>query len=1061
MVNKIRNWTTVVLLCLFMLPLVSAQLIPNIWKKFIGEPTFVGTPDLIDYSYAGYKNGTEGIPEDFAYTVFNVTDYGANPDDGKSDTQAIRNTIDAAKRGGIVFFPPGQYDVLTSTDNNFDPIIIPESNIILRGSGAEGAIKGGTTIKMHKERVNNRGWEVTLFGTRWLGRGSWSTFIKGSFPKGTKYFDVEDVSGLNNAKFIQISADRLFGDDWDQHSSISEDDMPSQFLISDNGVTVKEFHEIDRIEGNRIYVKAPILTHLNPNFIVKSRKLNTDIGFEDLHIDGNMKEAYMHNVQNSRGGIQLWYTAHSWVRRCRFSNTTSAIMFENTYCSSAISNVIDGNAAHYPAVVLGSTYVFVGLLEDYTNNGMFHGVSIAGRTVGSVFWRIGGTSMRGPDGHGHQPRLTLYDNYSSVDHDRSSGTYKNLPHHLDGYVRWNNTVSSSRTYDLWTWGEVGKRVVVTQANLIGYKTLGGSLPRDAYFEGFGTRVSPDSLYEAQLQRRLGVLPAWVDAAKNEYKAFFERMPPALVKTETTDTPSVDPNGGGPKIEGPWLWVLVLDQRLDKITDLLAKASGGTVRERQIATTGVVPGDKVGDYAWTPLTISASGKNNITDMTRPIDWNGNDRVIYGFITLDSPQRQNTKMFVGSDDSVKVWLNGELVREEIVGRGASDYQGSFPVTLRGGKNALLVAVENRTGGWSGFFGFQADAEYTVPPFASVGYALPNVEISTGDTFTLDIYAEDVNDLAEWQFDIAFDPAHLEAIEVHKGYFLTSAGGTTRFKEGIINNRTGRIIGLSEVIRNGNGVSGTGLLVSVTFAAKTGGETQLTLSNFRFGADTGRIIPAGPHEISLMVQHRLIWDVNEDGQVNILDLILIAQSFGKTGSLNSLTDVNHDGIVNILDLIVVAQYLGESIAPAAPSTLAMESINGLDPAMIQAWIERARVEDDGSIAFRQGIANLQRLLALLIPEEASLLPNYPNPFNPETWIPYQLSEPAEVSLAIYAVDGKLVRRLSLGHQPAGMYQDKDRSAYWDGRNAVGEPAASGIYFYTITAGDFTATRKMLIRK
>ena len=94
-------------------------------------------------------------------------------------------------------------------------------------------------------------------------------------------------------------------------------------------------------------------------------------------------------------------------------------------------------------------------------------------------------------------------------------------------------------------------------------------------------------------------------------------------------------------------------------------------------------------------------------------------------------------------------------------------------------------------------------------------------------------------------------------------------------------------------------------------------------------------------------------------------------------------------------------------------------------------------------------------------SVFQNYPNPFNPETWIPYRLAESADVNISIYSTDGRLVRRLDLGHQTVGMYESRSRSAYWDGRNALGEPVASGVYFYTLTAGDFTATRKMLIRK
>ena len=97
----------------------------------------------------------------------------------------------------------------------------------------------------------------------------------------------------------------------------------------------------------------------------------------------------------------------------------------------------------------------------------------------------------------------------------------------------------------------------------------------------------------------------------------------------------------------------------------------------------------------------------------------------------------------------------------------------------------------------------------------------------------------------------------------------------------------------------------------------------------------------------------------------------------------------------------------------------------------------------------------------KRTAVFQNYPNPFNPETWIPYQLAKPADVRFTIYAANGSVVRTLALGHQPAGLYQSPHRAAYWDGKNARGEPVASGLYFYTLTAGDFTATRKMLIQK
>ena len=132
-----------------------------------------------------------------------------------------------------------------------------------------------------------------------------------------------------------------------------------------------------------------------------------------------------------------------------------------------------------------------------------------------------------------------------------------------------------------------------------------------------------------------------------------------------------------------------------------------------------------------------------------------------------------------------------------------------------------------------------------------------------------------------------------------------------------------------------------------------------------------------------------------------------------------------------------------------------------MVEQALDILRAADDGSLTFQRGIANLEQLLTLFIPEQTALLHNYPNPFNPETWIPYQLAAPAEVTLDIYATNGVLVRTLVLGYQPAGIYQYRSRAAYWDGKNEVGESVASGVYFYTFTAGDFTATGKMLIRK
>ena len=149
-------------------------------------------------------------------------------------------------------------------------------------------------------------------------------------------------------------------------------------------------------------------------------------------------------------------------------------------------------------------------------------------------------------------------------------------------------------------------------------------------------------------------------------------------------------------------------------DFLSVASNGSVTEQDIATTGAIVGERVGDRVWTRHRLAPTGNDNITDLINDIGWVSGDidnAVAYGSVILNAPQKQETTMFVGSDDAVKVWLNGKLVHNNPINRGAHDYQDTFPVTLKKGKNVLLIAVYELWGGWSGFFGLQSGTDYTV--------------------------------------------------------------------------------------------------------------------------------------------------------------------------------------------------------------------------------------------------------------------------------------------------------------------------------------------------------------
>ena len=243
----------------------------------------------------------------------------------------------------------------------------------------------------------------------------------------------------------------------------------------------------------------------------------------------------------------------------------------------------------------------------------------------------------------------------------------------------------------------------------------------------------------------------------------------------------------------------------------------------------------------------------------------------------------------------------------------------------------------------------------------------------------------------------------------------------------------------------------------------------------------------------------DVNGDEKVDVLDLVWVAVSYQMRGPAVP-ADVNADGVVNVQDLVAVANAIdaaavlpakvaeevalaaeaaareGAAGAPGMPFSSRSVGMSGLTAHRnVNAAIADAKALGTGDVQFEKWLPLLEELLQVIaeiraIPETTALLPNYPNPFNPETWIPYHLATEADVTLTIYDVRGVVVRTLRLGQQPVGVYESRGRAAYWDGKNQIGEKVASGLYFYTlstestrnsVTAGDFTATRKLLIAK
>ena len=447
-----------------------------------------------------------------------------------------------------------------------------------------------------------------------------------------------------------------------------------------------------------------------------------------------------------------------------------------------------------------------------------------------------------------------------------------------------------------------------------------------------------------------------------------------------------------------------------------------------------------------LVFSTAGTGNL----------GDHHPTLNYLKIGARREARREFFDGLIDEVRVW---NIVRTGTEIRATMDtpLQGNEP-GLAGYWNFDDGTASDLSKNWN-HGTLRGDAEIVTALTAKLSISAVDW-LNAGDKFALDLMVEDSTDLAGWQLDLVFNPGVLSAVSVTEGGFLSKDGENTFFQEGEIDNTGGEITGMGGVLISRSGISGTGSLFSVIFEAKAAGEGQLQLRNVKLGSNhKGRI----PYEIiinPIIVEKS--YDVNGDGEVNILDLTLVSQNFGED---NPQADANEDGTVDIFDLIAVAQDLAmPSLAPGVDGW----QPNTLNAQTIQNWIDMAHAADDGSEVFQRGIANLKHLLLDIgdtnlrsLPTKTALFANYPNPFNPETWIPYHLAYDADVTLTIYDIKGAVVRRLEFGYQRAGYYVDRSRAGYWNGYNHLGEPAGSGVYFYQLEADDFSATRKMLILK
>ncbi|MGJ8654622.1 MAG: DUF4955 domain-containing protein [Opitutaceae bacterium] len=498
------------------------------WEDFLRASQDGSEPILPDFSYAGYHYSEIPIPEP-DYKVFNVTEYGATPDDGLSDRDAIQAAIDAASShgNGIVLFPSGRFHLNTETDAE-SPIYLKASKVILRGSG-EGS--HGTELFMARnlepespEKMYSTPFMLNIESP--IRKETSITKVIESATRETFTITVESSKDLTVGQRVTLylrSTEAV-------PDALAPYSPPAAWerLFTD-GIIVKERHMIKSINGNQITFEEPIHVSINSahGWEIRSYHVIEEIGIEDIHFVGNWTSDFVHHRSALDDGgwsaLNITNVANSWIRRCTFTNWNYDISIRSSSAVSVLQVSLLGNKGHHSTHTRGGYGVLFGLMRDTTGN--HHGPGVGYQSVGTVFWKSQYEASTSWDSHSGLPYATLLDCVEGgITYGRSGGPQAGLPNHWRHFVLWNfkNLGSVPRDYDFWRSGD-NKRDRYVLPIIVGLHGNPATFNESnlQLIESKGQAVSPNSLFESQLSLRLGKLPTFIDTIKQEWQTHHQ------------------------------------------------------------------------------------------------------------------------------------------------------------------------------------------------------------------------------------------------------------------------------------------------------------------------------------------------------------------------------------------------------------------------------------------------------------------------------------------------------------------------------------------------------------
>lgn len=508
-----------------------------------------------DFSFVGYKYNEVSFLKNMAnYKIFNVLDFGAIPNDNFSDEEAIRKAILKAdeEKGGIIYLPKGKYLVNTDLDNpgynplmpvyeflrSPKPIILKNGNIIIRGEKNSKSEDGGTEIFMVNELRSNtpeKLWTTPfLFDLR--GKNSHSEAIS-TIVKDGKIGDfslqLNNVANLKEGDWVTLFLNS--SDNQLLKNTFQGKKIESSWKVINKNIIIKERHKISKIDtsSNTLFFAEPLKTDISTKYPWKISYFShiEELGIENIYFSGNFHEylkkdnngVYKHHKNITHDGgwsiINLGRVTNSWINNCSFENVTRSIsLFESA--AVTVSNInITGSPGHNAVSVASSMGILVANIYDTSSTWHASGIS-NGQSIGNVFWNNFYNSDTTFESHGGQPRHTLFDNITGgLINNHWGGDKKDLPNHMEGLILWNynNTNSSNIPFTFWQNGDSHNKILFPR--IIGLHGNSISLNDNELFENisFGKKITPLSLFEYQLTKRLGYFPEYLKTKKQGEK----------------------------------------------------------------------------------------------------------------------------------------------------------------------------------------------------------------------------------------------------------------------------------------------------------------------------------------------------------------------------------------------------------------------------------------------------------------------------------------------------------------------------------------------------------------